>query len=64
MMTDRSEIMALLQKNIDINESAWVSLGGKLYTQILRWLSDLQDWNRADVLLLADCVYYMEVSLF
>ena len=55
--------MALLQKNIDINESAWNSLRGKVYTQILQWVSDLQDCNRADVLLLADCVYYKEVSV-
>jgi len=35
----------------------------KVYTQVLQWGSDLQDWNTADVLLLADCVYYMEVSV-
>ena len=34
-----------------------------MYTQVLQWGSDLQDWNKADVLLLADCVYYMEVTL-
>jgi hypothetical protein len=54
--------------NTDIHYFAFVifllnSLGGKVYTQILQWVSDLQDWNRADVLLLADCVYYMEVSV-
>jgi hypothetical protein len=39
----------------------WNSLGGKMYTQVLQWGSDLQDWNTADVLVLAICVYYMEV---
>jgi len=60
-MTDLSEVMPILQKNIDINKTVLNSLGGKVYTQVLRWGSDLQDWNTADVLLLADCVYYMEV---
>jgi hypothetical protein len=32
-----------------------------VYTQLLQWGSDLQDWNTVDVL--ADCVYYMEVSV-
>ena len=53
-MTDVSEVLPLLQKNIDINE---------MYTQVLQWDSDLQDWNTVDVLVLADCVYYMEVSV-
>jgi hypothetical protein len=55
--------MLLHQKNIDIHETVWISIGGKMYTQVLQWGSDLQDWNTADVLLLADCVYYMEVSV-
>jgi len=62
-VTYLSEVMPLLQQNIDINETVWSSLGGKVYTQVLQWGSDLQDWNTADVLLLADCVYYMEVSV-
>ena len=62
-MTDLSEVMPLLQKNIDINETVRNSLGGEVYTQILQWGSDLQNWNTADVLLVADCVYYMEVTL-
>ena len=33
-----------------------------MYSQVLQWGSDLQDWNTADVLVLAICVYYMEVS--
>jgi len=32
-----------------------------VYTQVLQWGSDLQDWNTADVLVLPICVYYMEV---
>jgi hypothetical protein len=63
MKTDLSEGMPLLQKNININETVWNSRGGKVYTQVVQWGSDLQDWNAADVLLLADCVYYMEVSV-
>ena len=63
MMTDFSEVFPLLQKNTDINENVWNSLGGKVYTQVLQWVSDLEDWNTADVLLLADCVYYMGVSV-
>lgn len=62
-MTDLSEVMPFLQKNIDINETVWDSLGGKVYTQVLQWGLDLQDWKTADVLLLADCVYYMEVYI-
>jgi hypothetical protein len=58
-MTDLSEVMPLLKKNIDINETVWNSLGGKVYTQVLQWGSDLQVWNTV----LADCVYYMEVSV-
>lgn len=58
-MTDLSEIMPLLQTNIDINETVWHSLGGKVYTQVLQWVSDLQDWNTADVLQLPDCMYLM-----
>jgi len=61
--TDLSEVIPLLQKNTDINETVWNSLGGKVYTQVLQWVSDLEDWNTADVLLLADCVYYMGVSV-
>jgi len=61
-MTDVSAVLPLLQKNVDINETVWNSLGDKLYTQVLQWGSDLQ-WNRVDVLVLADCVYYMEVSV-
>jgi len=53
-MADISEVLPLLQKNIDINE---------MYTQVLQWDSDLQDWNTVDVLVLADCVYYVEVSV-
>jgi hypothetical protein len=34
-----------------------------VHTQVLQWGSDLQDWNTADVLVLANCVYYMEVSV-
>jgi hypothetical protein len=34
-MTDLSEIMPILQKNIDINETVWNSLGGKVYTKVL-----------------------------
>ena len=62
-MTYLSEVMPLLQKDIDINETVWNSLAGKVYTQVLQWGSDLQDCNTADVLLLADCVYYMEVPV-
>ena len=36
-MTDLSEVMPLLQKNIDMNETVWNSLGGKVYTQVLQW---------------------------
>ena len=63
MMTDLCEVMPLLQKNIDINKTVLNSLGDKVYTQVLQWGSDLQDWNTAYVLLLADCVYYIEVSV-
>jgi len=31
-----------------------------VYTQVLQWGSDLQDWNTANVLVLGVCVYYME----
>jgi len=62
-MIGLSEVMPLRQKNVDINETVWNSLGGKVYTQVMQWGSDLKDWNTADVLLLADCVYYMEVSV-
>ena len=34
-----------------------------MYVQVLQWVSDLKDWNTADVLLLADCVYCMGVSV-
>jgi hypothetical protein len=60
-MTDLSEAMPLLQKNIDANQAVWVSCGGKACTQVLEWGSDIQDWKTPDILLLADCVYYMEV---
>jgi len=56
-MTDLSEIIPLLQTKI--NETVWNSLGRKVYTQVLQWVSDLQDWNTADVLQLADCMYFM-----
>jgi len=32
---DLSDVMPILQKNIDINETVWNSLGGKVYTQVL-----------------------------
>jgi hypothetical protein len=51
------------KKNMDINKTVWNSLGGKVYTQFLEWGSNLKDWNTADVLVLANCVYYMEVSV-
>ncbi|XP_023713233.1 protein-lysine methyltransferase METTL21D isoform X3 [Cryptotermes secundus] len=59
-MTDLFEAMPLLQKNIDANQVVWESCGGKACTQVLQWGSDIQDWKTPDVLLLADCVYYME----
>ena len=62
-MTDLSEVIPLLQNNTDINETEWNSLGGNVCTQVLQWVSDFQDWNTADVLLLADCVYYIGVSV-
>jgi len=62
-ITDLSEVIPLLQKNTYINETVWNSLGGKVYTQVLQWVLDLQDWNTADVLILADCVYYMGVPV-
>ena len=62
-MTDLSEVIPLLQKNPHINETVWNSLGGKAYTQVLQWVSDLQVWKTADVLLLTDCVYCMGVSV-
>jgi len=34
-----------------------------VYTQVLQWVSDLQDWNTVDVLVLANRVYYLEVSV-
>jgi hypothetical protein len=63
MKADLSKVMPLLQKDIDINGTVWNSLGGKVYTQVLHWCSALQDWNTADALLLADCAYYMIVSV-
>jgi hypothetical protein len=62
-MTDLSEAMPLLQKNIDANQAVWDSCGGKACAQVLQWGSDIQDWKTPDVLLLADCVYYMEVYI-
>ena len=32
-----------------------------MYTKVLQWGSDLQDWNTVHVPVLADCGYYMEV---
>ena len=62
-MTDLPEVMPFLQKNIDINRTVWNSFGGKVCTEVLQWGSDLQDWKTTDLLLLADCVYYMEVTI-
>lgn len=60
-MTDLPEVMPLLQKNVDANQAVWRSCGGKVSTQVLQWGSEIQDWKTPDVLVLADCVYYMEV---
>ncbi|XP_021925240.1 protein-lysine methyltransferase METTL21D-like isoform X2 [Zootermopsis nevadensis] len=59
-MTDLPEVMPLLQKNVDANQAVWRSCGGKVSTQVLQWGSEIQDWKTPDVLVLADCVYYME----
>ena len=40
-----------------------ILLEAKWTLKFLQWGSDLQDWNTADVLLVANCVYYIEVSL-
>ena len=58
-MTDLSEVIPLPQKNTDINETLWNSLGGKVYIQVVQWVSYLQVWNTANILLLANCVYYI-----
>jgi hypothetical protein len=60
-MTDLPDVMPLLRKNVDANQAVWSACGGKVYTQALQWGSDIQNWKTPDVLLLADCVYYMEV---
>jgi len=35
-MIGLSEVMPLRQKNVDINETVWNSLGGKVYTQVMQ----------------------------
>ena len=40
-----------------------ILLEAKCTLKFLQWGSDLREWNTADVLLVANCVYYMEVSL-
>ena len=40
-----------------------ILLEAKWTLKFLQRGSDLRDWNTADVLLVANCVYYMEVSL-
>jgi hypothetical protein len=62
-MTDLYEVMPLLRKNVDANQAVWSSCGGKVYTEVLQWGSEIQNWKTPDVLLLADCVYYMEVYI-
>jgi hypothetical protein len=62
-MTDLPDVMPLLRKNVDENQAVWSFCGGNISTQVLQWGSDIQNLKTPDVLLLADCVYYMEVYI-
>lgn len=63
-MTDLPELMPLLQKNILANEELWKKRGGKAEAKSLKWSKDfkIDEWFHPDLLIMADCIYYMEVS--
>ena len=50
-----------MQYNIEHN-SKLITSKGRISAETLKWNCDLDKWrNVADIILLADCVYYEEV---
>jgi Lysine methyltransferase len=66
-LTDLPEALPLLKHNISENKSAIVCRGGFAIVEALSWgdlESDLITNTTFDYVLLADCVYYLEVFFF
>lgn len=61
-MTDLPELLPLLQKNISANEDMWKDNGGKAIAKCLNWSTNfkINDWFQPDLLLIADCIYYLK----
>jgi len=61
--TDLPSVIPLIEKNIAVNNEAILQSGGSCSAKILDWSERAFDFMQTDYILLADCVYYEQVSL-
>ncbi|KAJ1521966.1 hypothetical protein ONE63_002297 [Megalurothrips usitatus] len=58
--TDLPAVLPLLERNINANKPIWSQAGGHVRACELNWGTTKPDLEPPNILLLADCVYYME----
>ena len=63
ILTDLPKEIGQLQHNIDMNENVWKECGGHARAVSLEWGNNNENCiDVPDILLLADCIYYEEVT--
>lgn len=55
--------LPILKFNIELNEKLWKDQGGDAQCQVLEWGKEINLNFEPQIILLADCVYYKEVSI-
>lgn len=60
--TDLPPVIPLIEKNVRANIEAIQDAEGSCLTKVLDWTERSFDFIQADYILLADCVYYEQVS--
>ena len=60
IITDLAEFIPLIQLNIDRNQE---NLTGKAEAEVLSWGSQSAVSKQPDYILVADCIYYQQVSV-
>lgn len=61
-LTDLPEALPLLELNLKVNLNSCSTNGNKIQVVALAWGENLNNCIVPDVILLADCIYYKEVS--
>lgn len=61
-MTDLSNVLPALNKNIEMNKNQWMKSGGSARAEELAWNKNNTIDFIPDIVVLADCVYYIEVK--